>query len=105
VSQGHRPKKPIHHAPRPTGRRIEVDYAQIATQVGMTGARGRDVEKAVKEAIKALEAKFPGQRVVLINKPGSIIEVEGGRRYLVNRAGDMTQLSGEPLRLQAKRFE
>jgi hypothetical protein len=89
---------------RHTGRRIEIDYAQVATEVGMTGARGRDVEKAVRGAVKELEKKFPGQRVVLLNRPGSIIEVEGGRKYLVNRAGDMTQLSGEPLKLQPRRF-
>jgi hypothetical protein len=111
LSQGHRPKGPIHRAPDPgslrmrgNGRRIEIDYAQVAAEVGMTGARGRDVEKAVREAIKSLEARFPGQRVVLMNKPGSIIEVEGGRKYLVNRAGDMTQLSGEPLQLRPRKI-
>jgi hypothetical protein len=89
---------------RGNGRRIEIDYAQVATEVGMTGARGRDVERAVREAVKALEAKFPGQRVVLMNKPGSIVEVEGGRKYLVNRAGDMTQIAGEPLQLKPRKI-
>lgn len=87
-----------------TGNRIEVDYAQIAAQVGATGGRGRDVEKAVKDAIKHLARRFPSQRVVLINRPGSVITVAGGRRYLVMKSGELVQLSGEVLHIHAQRI-
>jgi hypothetical protein len=86
------------------GQRIEIDYAQVASQMDVVGQRGRDVEKAVKDAIRTLEKKFPGQRVVLINKPGAIVTVEGGRRYLVMRDGTLSQIAGETLQMTITKY-
>jgi hypothetical protein len=80
-------------------KRIELDYAQIAAGIRADPAgaklRGRDMEKLIRQAIRDKER--PGTKVVLVNKPGSIIEVEGGRKYLVKRSGDLQQIAGEAI--------
>lgn len=79
--------------------RIELDYAQIAAGIraDTPNLSGKDMEKLIRIAIEG--KRRPGQRVFLVNKPGSIIEVEGGRKYLVTRGGRLHQIAGDGIRV------
>lgn len=74
----------------------EVDFVEVANGIRKAnpGARfkGKEMLNLIKRAIE--NKARPGARVVIVNGPGSILKVEGGRTFLVTRDGSLQQLSG-----------
>lgn len=76
--------------------KVEIDFVQVANGIRKanpgTRFKGRQMLDLIKQA--ATNRARPGTHVVITNGPGTVLQVEGGRSFLVTRDGSLNQLSG-----------
>ncbi len=74
----------------------QVDYVEVAIQMGVVGQRGRDVYAAIKSGIRQVSLEHGS--ITLINSPGSIIENPPGHplgSYQVQKNATLLPLNVE----------